>query len=91
MYAILDSQDTVIGMETRDLPIEALVHEDFYQYYIQTNDILVEVGDQYDRAAGTFRHMDQPSPVVPLTEAEQMQLEMALNLDYLVTLADLGL
>ncbi len=99
MYAILDDVDVIIGFEKRDIPLEQLVHPDFIDHYVLTNGESLKVGDGYDRETGIFtitpvlepEPEPEPEPQEPpLSEAEQTQLELALNVEYLTCLMELN-
>ena len=94
MYAILDDVNVVIGFEKREIPLENLVHPDFLDHYIFTADKSLKVGDVYDKETELFTITPiaepEPMPELLLSEAEQTQLEIALNIEYLICLAELN-
>ena len=96
MYAILDDANVIIGFEKRDIPLEELVHPDFIDHYIFTEDTTLKVGDGYDRETKTFIITPIPEPPEPpepeqprLSDMEQTVLETSFNVEYLLCLAEL--
>ncbi len=94
MYAILDDANVIIGFETRDIPLKNLVHPDFIDRYIFTEDETLKAGDVYNRETEAFTIIPvpepEPMPELLLSEVEQTQLETALNIEYLICLAELN-
>lgn len=95
MYVILDDSNVIIGFEKRDVPLENLVHLDFVDHYIPTDDETLKIGDVYNRETKTFAITPvlEAEPELQnhsLSEVEQTQLEAALNIEYLICLTELN-
>lgn len=89
---------TATGIDfSRHIPMEQYITEDYiYAGFSQCSppENWEELTEEAFRAAveEAFPHEPQPEPAPePLSDQEQLLLDTAINTEYLVTLADLGL
>ncbi len=94
MYAILDDANVIIGFETREIPLGNLVHPDFIDHYIFTEDETLKVGDVYNRETEAFTITSVVEPVAEieigsfLSATDQAIMQTAITIEYMAALME---